>query len=248
VPCDPRRANRRPQKDHSGNGHRSVSDHTDGRPVRVCVLGPLRFGQEVKVETVEVLGTHPQPARYYFRLAAGTFRTMLDVGMLALGTGMVGLAIALLLDAFDLADIGMPLSTTSLLGSALVIGIVGAFALGIASEGGYGAPESVRRYPVLEIALGRLLGAILVGIILVTVASRLEGFVAEFSLPLRAAHEMVRAVGTAGLFVVPILGLPLAYAIRMGLERLGWGEEFELPAMYIVWTIATLVLYSMPAP
>jgi hypothetical protein len=199
----------------------------------------------IRLEAVQVIGAHPQPFGYYLRLVAGTFRTMLDVGMLALGTGMVGLAVAVILDAFDLAAIGMQISTTSLLGSSLVIGVIGAFALGIASEGGYGAPESVRRYPVLEVALGRVAGAVVVGVILLVAASRLETLVADFSLPLRAAHQMLDAVGRAGAFVVPLLGVPFAFAIRRGFAN-GWGEELELPLLYLVWTVATLVLYSMP--
>jgi hypothetical protein len=212
---------------------------------RLRTTGSL-VSEVIRLEAVQVIGAHPQPFGYYLRLVAGTFRTMLDVGMLALGTGMVGLAVAIILDAFDLAAIGMQLSTTSLLGSSLVIGVIGAFALGIASEGGYGAPESVRRYPVLEVALGRVMGAVVVGIILLVAASRLETLVADFSLPLRAAHQMLGAVGRAGALVVPLLGVPFAFAIRRGLAN-GWGEELELPLLYLVWTVATLVLYTMPA-
>lgn len=193
-----------------------------------------------------MLGTHPQSFMYYLRLAAGTFRTMLDIGMLTLGTGLVGLAVAVLADALDLAGIGMPLSTTSLLGSALVIGVVGAFALGIASEGGYGAPESVRRYPVLEVAIGRVVGALVLGVLLLIAAGRLESFVAGFSLPLRAAHGMLEAVARSGVFVVPFVGVPLSFGIRRALEGSGLGEELELPMLYLVWTVATLVLYAMP--
>lgn len=194
-----------------------------------------------------MIGTHPQPARYYVRLVAGTFRTMLDIGMLALGTGMVGLAIAVVLDALDLADIGMPLSTTSLLGSALVISVIGAFALGIASEGGYGAAESVERFPGLEVAIGRVLGGLVMGLLFLFVASRTEGFVQDFSLPLRAGHEMLRAVGSAGSLAVPFIAVPVAFLTRRAVEQTGVGVQLELPILYLVWTVATLLLYSMPA-
>lgn len=193
-----------------------------------------------------MIGTHPQPARYYVRLAAGTFRTMLDIGMLALGTGMIGLAVAVVLDALDLAPIGLPLSTTSLLGSALVIGVIGAFALGIASEGGYGAAESVGRYPSLEVAIGRLVGALVVGLLLIFVASRTTEFVSGFSLPLRAAHEMLHAVGSAGSIIVPFIGVPVTFGLRRALEGTGVGEQLELPLLYLVWVVATLLLYTMP--
>ena len=199
------------------------------------------------MDTAQVIGRHPQPIRYYARLAAGTFRTMLDVGMLALGTGTVGLALAVILDALDLADVGLPLSTTSLLGSALVIGVIGAFALGIASEGGYGAAESVDRYPSLEVAIARLMGSLVIGLILLYVATRTESFAAEFSLPLRAAHEMLRAVGSAGSLAVPFLGVPIAYLLRRAEARAGIGMQLELPMLYLVWTVATLILYTMPS-
>ncbi len=199
------------------------------------------------MDTAQVIGSHPQSVRYYLRLAAGTFRTMLDIGMLALGTGMIGLAFAVVLDALDLATIGLPLSTTSLLGSALVIGVIGAFALGIASEGGYGAAESVGRYPSLEIAIGRLLGSLVIGFLFLFVASRTESFAADFTLPLRAAHEMVRAAGSAGALITPFVGVPVTFLLRRALEGYGIAEQLELPLLYLVWTVAALLMYTMPA-
>jgi hypothetical protein len=189
------------------------------------------------------IGTHPQPAGYYVRLFGGTFRTMLDVGMLALGTGLVGLTVAVVLDAFELVSIGLPLTTSSMLGSALVSGVLGAFALGVASEGGYGAPESVRDYPILEVALARLAGTVLVCIGLLTIANRTSDLVVDLALPLRAAHEMVRAVGASGLSIAALIGVPLGFVVRRSLGRSG--AELELPAMYVVWMVGLLAMYEM---
>jgi len=197
-------------------------------------------------DPTQLIGDHPQGFAYYFRLVAGTFRTMLDIGMLALGTGSVGLTAAVVLDAFDLVDIGLPLSTSSMLGSALVVGVVGAFALGIASEGGYGAQESVRTYPSLEVAIGRLVSAVVVGVILLVVAARLEEFVSGFSLPVRAGLEMVRATGAAGTYIVPIVGVPVSHLVRTYGGRVGY--DFQLPVMYVVWAVAAVALYTMPPP
>jgi hypothetical protein len=127
-----------------------------------------------------------------------------------------------------------------------VIGVVGAFALGIASEGGYGAAESVARYPTLEVAIGRLLGGLVVGLILLFVASRTETFATDLSLPLRAGHEMVRAVGSAGALAVPFVGVPVAYLLRRSVERAGIGGQLDLPVLYLVWSVATLIMYDMP--
>jgi hypothetical protein len=195
-------------------------------------------------DPTQLIGEHPQSFAYYFGLVAGTFRTMLDVGMLALGTGTVGLTVAVVLDAFDIVDIGLPLSTSTLLGSALVVGVVGAFALGIASEGGYGAQESVRAYPSLEVALGRLVAAVVVGVILMAAAAQLEEFVMEFSLPIRAAHEMVRATGAAGAYVVSIVGVPVSHVARAYGGPVGY--NFQLPILYVVWAVAAVALYTMP--
>jgi len=195
--------------------------------------------------TQPLIGRHPQSVGYYLRLVAGTFRTMLDVGMLAVGTALVALAIAVLGDAFDLFSIGLTLSTSALLGSSMVVFVVGAFALGLASEGGYGAPESVRGYPALETALGRLVGSVAVGLLLMVGAARLVDLVADLALPLRVGYEVIRAAGTAGATVVPLIGVPLAF----GIGRIGNGaaRELELPLMYVVWALATLSFFTMPA-
>ena len=88
----------------------------------------------------------------YGTLAFGAFGTMLDVGLMVLGTILVGLAIALLLAGFGLVDvIPEDLSTVAMLGSSLVIAVVGMFCLGVASEGPVGkgraspSDEAIRR-------------------------------------------------------------------------------------------------------
>lgn len=197
--------------------------------------------------SAELIGRHPQKVSYYMRLVAGTFRSMLDVGMLATGSALVGLAVTLILDAFDLVQVGLGLRTSGLLGSGLVVGVVGAFALGIASEGGYGAPESVRSYPLLEVMIGRMLGSLAISLLLLMAHARLEPLVADLSLPIRAAEGLLGAAGSAGAVVVTLLGVPAAFGVRRGLDRLGWGEEFELPILYVVWVLGLLANYQLPS-
>ncbi len=197
------------------------------------------------IDSVAAVGSHPQPFRYYLGLALGTFRTALDVGMLVVGSGLIGLAVAVLADGFGFVAIGLELSTGAMLGTSLVIAVVGAFALGIASEGGYGSLRATARYSLLEVAIGRLVFIVVVSLLLLTAASRLEPIVLELTYPMRVAQEVVRAGGSAGFFAA-FVGVPAAWGLRAGLARLDWGFEFDIPVLYVIWVAAALVAFDVP--
>lgn len=191
------------------------------------------------------LGRHPQSFRYYYALVVGTFRTALDVGMLVTGTGFVGLAVAVLLDGFGFVAIGLGLSTAGMLGTALVIAVVGAFALGIASEGRYGAARNTEGFPSLEVAIGRLVFVLVIALILLSAANRLDPLVLDLTYPIRVANEVLRATGSAGIFAA-FAGVPFAWVLRQGLDRLDWGVQLEIPALYAIWAVAALVTFELP--
>lgn len=193
-----------------------------------------------------MFGAHPQPFRYYLRLAAGSLRTTLDIGMLVVGSGILGLAAALLLDFMDFVDLDLQLSTGGFLASLLVIAVLGAFAIGVASEGRYGASEAVAAYPHGEVMVGRALGAVTMGAVFLFGSTLLRPLAADLPVTFEAAVEVLRAAGIAGLTVVPVVAVPFAWWLRHGLERIGFGEQLELPAVYAIWVIATLVLFRMP--
>ena len=191
------------------------------------------------------LGRHPQSFRYYYALVVGTFRTALDVGMLVVGSGLVGLAIAVLLDGFDLVSVGLDLSTAGMLGTALVIAVVGAFALGVASEGGYGAARRTEGFPSLEVAIGRLVFILVIALLLLSAASRIDPLVLDLTYPIRVANEVIRGVGSSGIFTA-FVGVPFAWVLRQGLDRLDWGVQLEIPALYAIWAVAALVTFELP--
>ena len=197
------------------------------------------------MNVTEHIGTHPQSAGYYVRLLSSTFRTMLAMGMLVAGSGLVGLAVAVLLDGFGLVDIGLGLSIGEVLGTFLVIGVCGAFAFGVATEGRYGAATVTRRYPSLEVVIGRVIGGVLVAFLIGWVATRIESLVAEQNLPIRAAWEMLRAVGAAG-YLATLVGVPLVWGLRRGLDRAGFDAEIELPVLYALWAGFALLAFTMP--
>lgn len=191
------------------------------------------------------LGTHPQPARYYFTLALGTFRTGLDVAMLVVGTGLVGLALTVLLDGFEVIDLELGTGIGGTLGAALVIGVCGGFALGVASEGRYGMARSLEGFPSLEVAFGRLVAIVIMAFALLIVAGRLEPVVADLPYAFGVAVEVIRSVGSTG-FIAALVGVPASWGIRRGLDRLDWGTGLVIPTLYLIWVIAALVSFDAP--
>lgn len=189
---------------------------------------------------------HPQPPVYYLRLTTGGFRTMLDVALLVVGSGLVGLAAAVLLDGLEVAGNGLGLSTAAALGSALVLGVVGAFAFGVASEGGYGIDRYVVGFPRAEIAIARAVTGVVIAVALQWGAGLLGEVAADQNVALRAGVAMVAAAGVAGIWV-SLLGAPIAWVLRRGLDRLGWGVALELPVLFASWAMLAIALFEMPS-
>ncbi|HLT95694.1 MAG TPA: hypothetical protein VK070_02795 [Acidimicrobiia bacterium] len=180
--------------------------------------------------------------RHQLALAWGALGTMLDVALIVVGSALLGLAVAVLLDGFELVTIGLDLSTGAMLGSSLVIGIVGGFALGVASEGPLGRGRRLVGYQETHILVARLVAAVAVGLILMVVRMLIEDFLAELPLPFGVAAEVIQAAAVAGVTAVPILAVPLAWWTRSG----GFGEAMaadgDIPIMYFVWAVATMIL------
>ncbi len=194
----------------------------------------------------EHIGTHPQSIRYYFLLIGSTFRTMLSMSMLVVGTGLMGLAIAVILDGFGVVEVGLGLSIGEMLAAFIVIGVTAAFAFGVATEGRYGTAALMARYPSLEVVAGRVFGGILVVFLLGWIARQVEPIVADQALPFRVGQEVIRATGSSGLLAV-LVGVPLVWALRQGVKRAGFDADVELPGLYVLWAVFALVAFSMPA-
>lgn len=194
----------------------------------------------------EHIGSHPQSIRYYFALIGSTFRTMLSMGMLVVGSGLMGLAIAVFLDGFGIVEIGLGLSIGEVLGSFVVIGVSAAFAFGVATEGRYGTAALMARYPSLEVVAGRIFGGLLVALLLGWMAGQLESVVVDQELPFRVGQEVIRATGSAGLLAV-LVGVPGVWLLRQGIRRAGFEADIELPGIYVLWAVFALIAFSMPA-
>lgn len=198
------------------------------------------------LERSDLIGAHPQPVRYYLTLVVGTIRTALDVGMLVVGTGLVALGVAVILDGLAIVDVGLGLGLGPSLGAGLVIAVCGGFGLGVASEGRYGSDRRLDGFPSLEIALGRIVGILLVAAALGWAAGRLAELVADLPYPFDVAVEVVDTVASTGL-VVAFLGVALAWFVRLGLDRLGWGASLEIPTLYLTWLLLAILSFEIPA-
>ena len=172
-------------------------------------------------------------ARRLLGLGLHTLGTSFDVGLLVVGTGLVGLAIAVLLDGFDVVEIGLSDSTGSMLGSGLVIAVFGAFALGVAVEGPIGYSSRRRgTFNDIEVAIAGVVGALIAGLVLVLIANYARGFIDElpmaFDFGVTVIHSAGRAGMTAGLFL----------GVRELWGHNTWIEEIELPIFYVIWATA----------
>lgn len=184
----------------------------------------------------------PSAARQRIALAWGALGTMLDVGLVVIGSALLGLAIAVLLDGFDLVSVGLDLSTGAMLGSSLVIGIVGGFALGVASEGPLGRSRRSVGLNESHVFLARVLAALVVGFLLLVVRNLIDGFLVDLPLPFRVGADVIEAAAVAGLTVVPLLAVPLAWWIRSGGFGKAMAADGDIPLMYFIWAVATMVL------
>lgn len=181
----------------------------------------------------------------YGILAYGAFGTMLDVGLMVLGSLLVGLAIAVLLAGFELVDVIAPeLSTGALLSSALVLAVVGLFCLGVASEGPLGRGRRLVGFKIWEVGIGRTLAVFGVGFAAVLGHGFITRFLDGLPEPILQGVQGLEAVGIAGMTVMPLLGVPLSLFMRWGTTRWSWLPNLDIPSLFVVWALASLILIT----
>ena len=180
--------------------------------------------------------------RYYTRLAINSFATMLDLGLFTLGAALVGVGLAVLLVGFDVIEADLDLSTGSVLVSALVLGVVGTFSMGIASEGPARRASTFVPHNDHERAIGRALASFIVGMILISLSDRLAQYADDLSAPLVTGIELIRTTGQAALWPVALIGVPLAWGIHRTRILGEFAEETDLPIMFATWVVAVILL------
>lgn len=176
----------------------------------------------------------------YAILAYGAFGTMLDVGLMVLGSLLVGLSVAVLLAGFDIVDVGGDLSTGTMLISAVVLAVTGLFCLGVASEGPLGRGRRLVGFRLWEVGIGRTLAVFGVGFGALALYGLAIGFLDDLPVPLHQGTQGLRAVGVAGMTAMPLLGVPLSLVARGLPVEAEWVHRSDVPVMFIVWAAASM--------
>ncbi len=193
---------------------------------------------------VTIQPTTEPDARRLFRLFRRIAGTTLDVGLLVVGTALVALAIVVLLDGFEVLDIGLTRSTGEMLGSGLVIAVFGAFALGVAVEGPIRALRT-RTGSEIEMLLVRAGSLLVVGGVLFIIGKFIEKYVEELPSTFGIANDVLVATGVAGLTVTLLLGATALWGLRRYYADRPWLDLIELPVLYTLWVIGTLIVFSI---
>lgn len=181
----------------------------------------------------------------YAILAYGAFGTMADVGLMVLGSLLVGLALAVLLGGFGLIEVTEePLTTGEMLISAIVLAVVGLFCLGVAAEGPVGRGRRLVGFKVWEVGIGRTLAVFIVGLIALLLYDFIGGLLDSVPSPLYKGTEGFRAVGIAGMTVMPLLGVPLSLLVRSAPDDYAWVRQADIPLLFVVWAVAAMMILT----
>ncbi len=187
--------------------------------------------------------TEPE-AKRLFRLFRRITGTTLDVGLLVVGTALVSLAIVVLLDGFEVLDLGLTRSTGEMLGSGLVIAVFGAFALGVAVEGPIRALRT-RTGSEMEMLLIRAGSLLVVGGLLLFIGRFIERYVEELPSTFGIANNVLVATGVAGITATLVLGATALWGLRRYYADRPWLDLIELPVLYTLWVIGTLIVFTI---
>jgi hypothetical protein len=181
----------------------------------------------------------------YAILAYGAFGTMADVGLMVLGSLLVGLALAVLIGGFGLVDVTTEeLTTGEMLISAIVLAVVGLFCLGVAAEGPLGRGRRLTGFKLWEVGIGRTLAVFATGFIALLLYDIIGNLLDTVPSPLYKGTEGFRAVGIAGMTVMPLLGVPLSLVCRAAPDRYQWVHEADVPVMFVVWAVSAMLILT----
>lgn len=161
-----------------------------------------------------------------------------DVYLSVVGSAFLALSLVVFLDGFGVIQKDLAEGTGTTLGVGLVLGVLGLFALGIASEGPL--TGIAYAYPEVHLAASRAIGVAVVSVLGLVAAAIAEPAAAGVALPLELAVVVVRGAAFGGLvFVLPV-AVPAAWWLRreFPLVRVGWDRLLLLAS----WTATTWVV------
>jgi len=221
-------------------------------PVDSRSADPVDSTPLTPADQVDSVPPAPAAVRVYATLAHGTAGVMLDVGLMVLGSILVGLSAAVLLVGIGVVEISWELSTGGTFVSGVALALSGMFCLGIASESPLGRGGRLAGFGVWHLGIGLAACALLVGLAAMGIHRLVAGLVEGRPWPLRQGAEALRAVGVSGMTVMPLVGVPLSVLVgglwgdSPRLSALRGAPRVNLPAMFAVWAVAAMILLAAP--
>jgi hypothetical protein len=92
--------------------------------------------------------------------------------------------------------------------------------------------------------VGRIVAVLVVGLLFLLIHGLVEGPVEGLPVPITTGVEGIRAVGVAGMTVMPLIGVPASIAARWFPDGPSWVRTADLPIMFVVWVVATMAIVS----
>ena len=221
-------------------------------PVDSRSADPVDSTPLTPADQVDSVPPAPAAVRVYATLAHGTAGVMLDVGLMVLGSILVGLSAAVLLVGIGVVEISWELSTGGTFVSGVALALSGMLCLGIASESPLGRGGRLAGFGVWHLGIGLAACALLVGLAAMGIHRLVAGLVEGRPWPLRQGAEALRAVGVSGMTVMPLVGVPLSVLVgglwgdSPRLSALRGAPRINLPAMFAVWAVAAMILLAAP--
>jgi hypothetical protein len=89
-----------------------------------------------------------------------------------------------------------------------------------------------------------VIAVLVVGLLFLLVHGLVEGPVDGLPIPITTGVEGIRAVGVAGMTVMPLIGVPASLAARLIPDAPSWVQTADMPIMFVVWVVATMAIVS----
>jgi len=174
------------------------------------------------------------------------FGAILDIGMMIIGVGLLSIAIATLLDGFGVAEPSLTDNSGAMFGSALLVGVFGSFALGVANEGPLTSPREGEHVGLIESNASRAVSILIVVVAVGWVAGLLPTVLESLPTPFALATAVIRQTGRAGFFFGLLMGVPLAVLLRMWKPTIR--EDADFAVIFVVWLMGTILLVNRVLP
>lgn len=182
--------------------------------------------------------------RRWISLSVRAAVTVVNVGFLVIGTGMVSIGLTVMLNGLGVLDLVLVDDLGQSLAVGLVLAMIGGFALGVAVEGPIGTSPPAPTTKPWE-ALVASVPSMLLFVWFLTLVERLaDRFLLPYSELFAWVSAHIGAVRQAGLVTGLLVGVPMMWAMRQFLVPKAPLLVGASPgALYVVWMIGVVALY-----